>query len=330
MKIDFEYTDAKFGGFGTLGRGIANGLTNILGHTITQDNPDVCIGYGTPNVLDHIRERHPDKPLIFYTVWESSEYPSDWVKNIENCKVDLVLTPAEFTKQSLIEAGVDKSIIKIWHHGIDTRWEYKERRDDDVFTFLHYNAYEWRKGWDIVLGAFLAEFGPEDKVKLILKARERDYANWIVPGGLDLDKPLELPKVKELLGYLTNEQMTEMCESADCGVFPVHGEGWFMPATECVMQGIPVIMPKQMAMAEQWNPGCIDLELDGYVNAHPRYPGWMIQPSLEDLRKKMRWCYNNEEKCREMGKKGSKDVLARFNWNKIMGDLEQYLSLVCR
>lgn len=325
MRIDYTFTNAKCGGFGTLGKGILREL-KAAGHQITSDHPDILFGYGVPSILDTLRGRNKVSPLVYYTVWESSIYPEDWVKKMKEVGVALVLTATEFTKKSLIRAGWDGP-IEVWHHGIDSRWEFKERRDDDVFTFLHYNAYEWRKGWDIVLRAFVEEFSPDENVELIFKARERDYANWLAPPN-DPTIPLPFPHIKELIGFLSDQEMVEMMESADCGVFPVHGEGWFLPATECVAQGIPVIMPNKMAMSEQWNSGCIDLEIDGYINVSPRYPGYMIQPSVEDLKKKMRWCYNNVQTCKELGKKGSEEVHSRFNWKKIIRDLEEHLNSV--
>lgn len=85
-----------------------------------------------------------------------------------------------------------------------------------------------------------------------------------------------------------------------------------------------------MGMAEQWGTGYIDLDISGYINAAPRYPGFMIMPSLEDCKKKMRWAYEHQEECREIGEKGSKEVHKKFNWSKIIKDLEQYLILATK
>ena len=326
MVVCFEATQAPCGGFGTLSNGIINGLKKA-GYTISEKNPDVLLAYGVDTEVREVRKRHPNTPLIYYTVWESSKYPEHWVKTAQEMKVDLILTAAEYTKQSIIDSGW-KGRVEVWHHGIDDVWQYRERKDDDIFTFIHYNAYEWRKGWDLVLGAFLKEFQTEEDVRLLFLARQRDYANWLIPGNQNLDRPISFRNVEEKLGYFSREELANLIGSADVGVFPVHGEGWFLPATECVAQGLPVIMPNQMAMAEQWNAGCIDVELDGYINVSPRYPGYMIQPSVDDLQKKMRWCYNNKDKCKEMGKAGSVEVHKRFSWDKIIKDLEVYLKLI--
>jgi hypothetical protein len=54
----------------------------------------------------------------------------------------------------------------------------------------------------------------------------------------------------------------------------------------------------------------VELEVEGlrpaiYENFDITVVGEMVEPSKKDLRKKMRWAYENREKCWEMGKKGS-------------------------
>jgi len=326
MRIYFAFTESRNGGFSIMGNGIRRALL-AAGHELVDTRPEVCFTYGIPDKAEEAREKFPNTPLLYYTVWESSRYPETYSKAIKNAKVDLVLTATEFTKWVLAREDIDS---KVWLHGIDDRWEYKPRRDDGVFTFLHYNAYEWRKGWEIVLGAFLEEFEENEPVKLILKARERENADYLLPITMDKNESLPFSNVEEILGHISDEAMVDMLERADCGVFPVRGEGWFLPSTECVAQGIPVIMPKAMSMAQQWGTGYFDCGIDGYINASPRYPGYMIQPSLKGVREKMRYCYEHEEETKELAKRGSEEVFEKYNWRKIIGDLENYISLVVK
>lgn len=323
MRIATFFTEAKNGGYGILSNGITRGLIKA-GHEIVESNPDVVFCYGTPDVTVRARMKYPTLPLVYYTVFESSMYPEEWVKAIKESHVDVLLTATQFTKWTLQRDGLDASIL---HHGVDDRWVFKPRRDDGVFTFVHWNAFEWRKGWDIVLGAFMEEFKEDEPVKLILKARETDNAKYLYEKGTN---SLGIPNVEIVIGHLTDERMVDLMEKADCGVFPVKGEGWFINSMECVAQGIPVIMPNRMGMAEQWGKGYIDLDISGYINAAPRYPGFMIMPSLENCKKKMRWAYEHQDECREMGEVGSKEVHKKFNWGKIIKDLEQYLILATK
>lgn len=320
MRIALEFTIAVNGGYGILSNGLRKGLVKA-GHEIVEDNPEIVFCYGTPDVVVRARDRYKNVPLVYYTVFESSRYPEPWIKTIKEQDITLLLTATEYTKWTLSRDGLE---AKILHHGVDDRWSYKPRRDDGVFTFIHWNAFEWRKGWDIVLGAFMEEFGEDEPVKLILKARETDNAKYLYQRGTN---SLGIKNVEEIIGHLSDEAMVDMMERADCGVFPVKGEGWFINSMECVAQGIPVIMPNRMGMAEQWGVGYIDLGIKGYINASPRYPGYMIMPSLEDCKKKMRWAYEHQDECKDLGLIGSKQVHERFNWDRIINDLERYLIL---
>lgn len=321
MRIDYKFTDAPNGGFGQLGRGIQKGLEDA-GHIITTENPDIYLRYGVPDVMTNVPNDHKI-PLVYYTVWESSEYPGDWAKAIEEKNVNLLLTATEFTKTSLAKCGLD---AKVWHHGVDPQWQFKQRPDDGIFTFIHWNAYEWRKGWEIVLKAFLEEFRIDEPVRLVMKARERGESVWIVKNPED---GFVHPLVKEVIGHISNEELVNLIYTADVGVFPVKGEGWFMPSMEFAASGGAVILPKQMGLTEQWiEGGYIDVELEGWINAEPRYPGYMMLVSVDDLRKKMRWCFENQARIRAMGRIASKGVHEKFNWCKIIKELEILLNLL--
>jgi glycosyltransferase involved in cell wall biosynthesis len=320
MRIDYKFTNAVNGGFGQLGKGIQRELENA-GHVITDKDPEVILRYGVPDILKEV-EKHT-KPLIFYTVWESSKYPPTWVKRIEDAKVDLVLTATSYTQRALQRAGIK---AQVWHHAVDNRWKNKKRINDGKMTFIHWNAYEWRKGWDIVLRAFLDEFTDDENVELIMKARDRGDSVWVVP---DNQPGLNVPKVTEVIGHLTDEELTELIYRADVGVFPVKGEGWFMPSFEFAASGGAVILPKQGGLVEQWiDGGYLELAIDGWMNTEPRYEGAMFLCSVEDLKKKMRYCYEHQEEITEMGQVAAKGVQEKFNWSKIIKDLENYINLV--
>lgn len=326
MRIDYRFTNAVNGGFGQLGNGIKKGLESA-GHIITRDNPDIMFFYGVPEVL-RTSEGEVDKnrkcPLVYYTVWESSIYPPDWAKIILEAKCDLVLTATEYNKEAMKRSGVE---AKVWHHGVDERWKPRRRVNDGKCTFIHWNAFEWRKGWEVVLKAFLEEFEDEDDVELILKGRDRGESVWLAGEN---ESSLGIPKVREVIGHLSNEELENLIYSADVGVFPVKGEGWFMPSFEFASSGGVVLLPKQGGLVEQWGAGYIEIGIDGWFNSEPRYNGAMFWCSVADLRKKMRWCYDNQDKLSDLGMEASEEVIRKFNWCKIIKDLEDYFNLVLK
>jgi glycosyltransferase involved in cell wall biosynthesis len=322
MRVYYRYTKARNGGFGVYGKAIKRNMANY-GFELVEDNPDILFTYGVPDEIIRAKKRFPDTPIVHYTVWESSKYEPNWAESIKKEGVDLVLTAGKYSQRALERSGIDS---KVWNHAIENRWQYKERKDDDVYTFLHYNAYEWRKGWDLVFKAFIDEFDPSEPVKLVFKCRERNEGIWIRPDGQD-EVPID-HNFEELVGHISNQAMVDMLDNADCGVFPVRGEGWFLPSFEMVATGIPCILPNYGNMSEQFGSGYYDVELEGFINAEPRYPGAMIEPSLSDLRNKMRYCYEHEEEGCKWAAKGSKRIHKNFNFKKIMKQLKTYFNLI--
>ena len=321
MRIDYRFPNLKHGGFGNLGSGIAKHFIE-RGHILTKDNPDIVLCYGPDNIMEGTDKRNV--PMVFYTVWESSEYPDNWADSIKRYKPELVLTATEFTKQSLKRKGINANV---WHHAVNDHFQYRERTHEG-FRFIHWNSYEWRKGWELVVMAFLEEFGEDENVELILLGRDRGHSNFLIDSDGNID--YQHKGIKEIIGALDNDTLMDTICSADVGVFPVKGEGWFMPSQEFAATGGVPMLPNQMGLSEQWLDGYIDIELEGYINAEPRYPGYMMMCSIDDIRKKMRWCVQNKDEVSLQGKNLSEKVIKKFNWDIIILQLENHLKSVLK
>lgn len=341
IRVFFGHTQALNGGYGVLGKGIKKMLEDsphfeLVGYQeqVGIKNVDLLLTYGMPDVIDYY-QRINYKKHVHYMVWESSELPPEMIKEYQ--KADLVLTASKYHQRQFKKQGFE---TKVWNHGIDTRWQYREPQDDGVFTFLHHNAYEFRKGWEYVLEAFTSEFTEKDKVHLIMKARERKESVWLSPkegrltesewafkrdnpkGYLEQRLKIQHPQITELIGHLTDEEMVHMNAKADCFVAPAKGEGWSLPPFEAMAMGIVPIIPEKGCFTEWLNRDCmLTVRSNGYLRTSPRYPGHMYSVSVRDLRKKMRWVYENQGEIKRMGRIGSEYIHNNFNWNKIGNDL---------
>jgi hypothetical protein len=324
MKVYLLTTNARNGGFGIISNAI-KALFTKWGWKIT-DKPEadvnMCFLYGmvgdliTKYLVDWEGKKRPF--TIFYTVWESSEYPPEWTNDFKRAKIDLVLTASEYIKKAIEANGC---LCQVWRHGIDDRFVFKKRPDDGIFTFYHYNAFEYRKGWEIVLEAFTNEFHIEEPVKLVLKGRELRECRWIFPESGEKEFKIH-PNVDIVVGHVTDEKMVELSDKADCFVFPAKGEGWGLPPCEMMAVGCPAIIPNAHSFTEFFDEkDTIPVEVDGYLNSEPRYRGYLIHCSVKDLQKKMRWAFENQNKMKEMGGKASERMHKDFNWDKIGQDL---------
>lgn len=349
MRTHYIHTNNKNGGFGVLGKGILKmfqesdffELTGNGIYDLPKKEPDLIFTYGTPDLFNEIRDIRKENKWnnfkhIHYFVWESSKIPSEHV--LEFHSADLLLTAADYTRKSARYAGLKP---KVWHHAVDLRFEYIDKDfENGTFTFLHHNGYEYRKGTEFVIEAFTKEFGLDEDVKLIIKAREKKLGIWLspkispyTPEQLEMKRnnieefrerylTLQHPQIEEIIGHVTDEEMVDINMAAHAFVFPAKGEGWGLPPFECLAMGIVPLMPKYSCFGEWFDERyMLEIKEEGYTNTEPRYTGYMYHPSVKSIRKQMRWAFENRKELKEMGRLGSKHIRENYSWDKIHNDL---------
>lgn len=215
IRVKYTHTKSPNGGFSVLGKGIRRMLENDDRFEVVETSPDMVLTYGMP---DLVQNTHTDKPWIHYVVWESSRFPEDYVKIYKENTPDLILTASKYIRWVLDRDGIESSV---WHHGIDDRFEYIDRRDDGVFTFYHYNAGEYRKGWEIVALAFTHEFHVDEPVGLVMKGRELGEMKFAMKQE---EQVFDHPLIETIIGHVSDDKMVELSNVADCFVFPCFDE----------------------------------------------------------------------------------------------------------
>jgi len=274
---------------------------------------------GVPVVHDYTGQKvgvvysypHPLKSLqtdkkVLYSMFESTMIDPDWVEYLDIA--DKIFVPSHFCQKAFASRGVNTEVIPLGYN--QDLFYYKEKEDDDIFTFTMYNAFDQRKGWDILFGAFVEEFGQQEDVKLILKS---------VVGRLPF--PIlrsKYPNVEVILERYNQERLRELLWQTDCFVFPSRGEGFGLPPLEALACGTTSIIPNASGMSEYFDDKYfIELEIEGtrppiYENFDIKVVGEMVEPSKKDLRKKLRWAYEHRGKCWEMGFEGAEWVRRNY------------------
>lgn len=258
----------------------------------------VGLVYSYPHPLESLQT----EKKVLYSMFESTSIDPEWVKYLQ--MADKVFVPSHFCQSAFASRGIEAEVIPLGYN--TDNFYYREKQDDGIFTFSMYNAFDMRKGWDILFGAFVEEFGKQDDVKLILKSVARQLPFPILRS--------EYPNVEVVLESVGQEKLRELLYKTDCFVFPSRGEGFGLTPLEALACGTTSIIPNASGMSEYFNDKYfIELELEGirpaiYENFDISVVGEMVEPSKKDLRKKLRWAYENREKCWEMGKQGAKWV----------------------
>lgn len=240
---------------------------------------------------------------VIYTMFESTKIPDDWIDYLK--AADEVWVPSHWCQGVFERSGIKTTVMPLGYDASAyTFWErqpsHKTRRD---FTFLHYNAFNIRKGFTEVWAAFNKEFEKTEPVKLILKTTQNQSPLPITKG--------EYPNIECIYGKLPNNEMFDIMKRSDCLLFPSRGEGFGIDPLECMATGMPVIVPNAHGITEYFNPDYMyEVKVKETCPAlYARYKdmdvGEMYVSDVDDLRKKMRWIYEHQEEAFNMGKRGS-------------------------
>mgnify|MGYP003557183731 FL=1 len=254
--------------------------------------------YGIPRIEAPYR--------IIYTMFESTKIPDNWLDYLN--AADEVWVPSKWNQEVFAKEGVKTTVVPLGYDEeafkfIERKEARKERRP---FTFLHYNAFNIRKGFTEVWKAFTAEFEKTEPVKLILKTTLNHSPLPITKG--------EYPNIEVIYGRLPENELYDIMKRSDCFVFPSRGEGFGMTPLEAMATGLPAIIPNAHGISQYFDEKYMyEVKIAEMCPAlYSRYKdmdvGQMYVSDVKDLRKKMRWVVEHQPAALEMGKKGSEYV----------------------
>lgn len=288
------------------------------------------------------------QPAVGLTMLEVDGLPSSWVACCN--RMDEVWVPSSFNAETFCRSGVIADKIRVMPLGVDTglftpvgRKLAFTKLDTEMFIFL--SVFEWipRKGYDLLLTAYLQEFTAGDDVCLVLKNHSNsDYdpdgtaiAGTIYEIAAQHSKPgRRAPEIALLPEVLPIVQMPELYRMADCFVLPTRGEGWNLPALEALACGLPVITTAWSAHLDwlnQDNAFLIEVESLEAVpslgtNNDDVYRGhrW-ARPSIEHLRYLMRWVYEHRSEARERAARARAAIESDLSWDVSAGRMHRRL-----
>lgn len=306
---------------------IRNMLSAISGKEVGEKGPII-----------HIREAQDFHPIdgrynIGFTMLETDRLPPLWV---EKCnRMEQVWVPSTFNMESFLKSGVHPEKLRLVPLSVDIQRFHpnvspmKGLREPDQFLFI--TNFEWvpRKGYDILLQAYLEEFSSADPVKLVMKTYD---GSCFEPKGSKMRQAWECmvetrniqppPAVDFITCGLSFDEIPSFYTAGDIYVIPTRGEGWNLPALEAMSSGIPVIATNWSAHLDFITPEngfLIDIEGLEWVPKYgiPNdeiYDGarWAV-PSVASLRKWMRYAFEHRTEVRNKGRLAREDVVLHWN-----------------
>jgi glycosyltransferase involved in cell wall biosynthesis len=269
------------------------------------------------------------KKRVLYTMLEVDKIPPFWVDSLNT--MDQAWTPSKWGKEVFIKSGVDDDKVKVVPAGVNTDVfnHYREpliKKEDGVFRFMMEGKWEKRKGVDILCHAFSEEFKEDEKVQLLLDcstiklfAPQANIYKDLFTLGLG-QKRAEMLIVEEIIPNYSD--MGRLYTSADCFVCPTRGEGWNLPLIEAMACGLPSITTNWSGQTEfideKYSYLLNDFKISPANNSigqfFLQFGNW-ADPSVKELREKMRYVFDNQDEARKKGELAEKEM-QKWTWDE--------------
>jgi glycosyltransferase involved in cell wall biosynthesis len=225
-------------------------IKNAFSKSSLQFFSTLCSKPSKPNAIQ-IFHCIPEKQTKFrklaksvsFATYETFEPPAQWITSLN--RMDAVICPSSFNYRIFAHAGIKKPLFHI-PHGLDTeKWNCNvvpitKHRE---FTFLFVGTWRKRKGWENLVQAWLQEFSPRDNVKLLIHTDKADRASkdiLAIKKNLGVEKKENAPIIVEDT-VVDDLSLPSFFKSANCLVAPSLGEGFGLPALQCMALKVPVI-----------------------------------------------------------------------------------------
>jgi glycosyltransferase involved in cell wall biosynthesis len=181
-------------------------------------------------------------PTVLRTMFETDRIPDRWHPRL--AEMDEIWVPCTFNAESFAFAGVPREKLRTLPETIDFDLFRPSggERPPGPFTFLTSFDFTDRKGWDILLDAWVEAFDPEDDVRLVLKCLPLHVSAAEIVARVERHlggracAPIELNP-----DLLPTRDLPRLYEGADAFVLASRGEGWGRPYMEAMAMGLPTI-----------------------------------------------------------------------------------------
>ncbi len=273
----------------------------------------------TISFLPILNFQHSPKEIYIPVIsWPYGSIPIHWAEEI-NTKVDRVWVFSKHMMDVLTREGVRKNRVTLIPVGVDTELYNPgnrplELKTEKSYKFLYFDDLTTSKGIDILISAYEAEFTEDEDVCLVVQS--------FSPDKLFSNKVREINKIKgaaEILylkGIKSYDEPPRLFTTCDCYVQPYRAEQLGVSILRAMASGLPVIATNSPLCSEFCNLGNslplatrrISLPLkrwgDYVTNNYPI----LSEPSLPELRRLLRYAFENRDKGLELGQKARQTV----------------------
>lgn len=268
---------------------------------------------------------------VTFQPWEYGSLPAAWVEPM-NRKVDEVWVPSRYVRDCYVRSGMDPGKVAVVPYGIDPSRFHPDAAPMELSTtkkhrFLFVGGTIPRKGADILLETYIATFGAEDDVCLVIKDLGAD--SFYLGQGLgqrirELQSDPGKPEIVYLDTELPAAGMPGLFTACSCLVHPYRGEGFGLPIAEAMACGLPVIVPRHGACLDFCDDSVSYLVTANEVRMPEPRVGqiptvnlpWWAEVDRKELAAAMRRVVDEPKEARAIGREASKRIRTEFTWQR--------------
>lgn len=323
-----------------------NKLSSII---VPQDAPKV---YGMTAPLHYDWGRYK----MLFTMMETRRLHKDYTERC-NC-ADEIVVPSRWCRDTFLESGVKKPMTVI-PLGIDTKL-YNPNVEPIGFSknlkpFIFLSVFGWslRKGYDVLLRAYLEEFTSDDPVTLLISSRYMgstdESKKAVIRNDIaQISSMVSNPKKPQIILFgdvLSDTMLPRLYAAADCYVLISRGEGFGLPFGEAGACNLPVIASRYSGhtdFLDDDNSYLVDV--DGFRSAETSL-SWISyfydqaefpifgKKAVEQTRYFMRRVFENKEEAEKKANKLHQRIMSEYNWDvcvdKMHKTLKTTFDLIC-
>ncbi|GAB4823498.1 hypothetical protein N2152v2_010544 [Parachlorella kessleri] len=203
---------------------------------------------------------------------------------------------------------------------------------DPPFVFLSVFRFDDRKGWDVLLRAYLEAFKASraqqaqqpPRVALVLRTSEADplfdpvkHIQHFVRHKLGFGEAGKeaLPPVYLLQEFIPYESLPRLYRAASAFVLPTRGEGWGLPIVEAMSMGLPVIATNWSAIPDYLDDA-VGYPLAAKLGPVPGIKSELVRwahPSVDHLRQLLRHVVEHRDEAAARGRAARARVVERYS-----------------
>jgi glycosyltransferase involved in cell wall biosynthesis len=246
-----------------------------------------------------------------------------------------IVTPSNWSRDRLIQAGAPAERISIVPHGVDTRVYHPAAADAraalraraglaENFVFLHVGAMTDNKNIPLLLGAFAQVARKHPHARLLLKGVDHLYgSNDFLSAAIGLLEPRDRAAIEGRIIYYGGiwpvARMAELYHVADAYVTPYACEGFNLPALEAAACGLPLLCTRGGPTDEFTTPN-FSLPIDSVLHScGPDQSALNVNPN--SLLEQMSRIVEDDGFRITAGSAGPDFVASRFTWRHIVNQL---------